>query len=215
MTNGFIPYHGSMKTEDGNRWDILNIREAIKHYQDVRAYGSVWYALEKGLGEIPGCGRVIRWVTDAYYWVIYRTIHKYHIVHLGTKPGYSDVVERLVHANFMLLVHFVEKEKPFEHFDWSGERLATADEIKYLYHWYKNVWLKRDANDPLYSSSVELPKLNFVKIPDRPGFSELLMDTTPEYDRLRDEHHEYESRIERECEENLIRLAKIRQYLWT
>lgn len=43
-------------------------------------------------------------------WIAHRTYDKYHVVHLGTKPGFSDSREMLLYANFAVLTHFVENE---------------------------------------------------------------------------------------------------------
>lgn len=43
-------------------------------------------------------------------WFAYRTYEKYHILNLNTEPGFSDSSEMLLHANFAVLVHFVEHE---------------------------------------------------------------------------------------------------------
>ena len=76
---------------------------------------------------------VFKQFIDLKYWIIYRTINKFHIVNLHTKPGYSDVTERLIHANFCLLAEFVEKENPFETIDWDSDdaHKQAAKEIKH------------------------------------------------------------------------------------
>jgi len=49
-------------------------------------------------------------LSNIKYWIAYRTYDKYHIVKLGTKPGYQDVTHRLPIAVFELLRVFVEEE---------------------------------------------------------------------------------------------------------
>lgn len=53
---------------------------------------------------------VIRNIKKIRAWVANRTYDKFHVVHLGTKPGWSDSREMLLYANFAVLVHFVERE---------------------------------------------------------------------------------------------------------
>jgi len=53
---------------------------------------------------------ITRRIKDAKYWVRHRTFDKYHIVHTGLKPDYYDTSVRMLHANFNLLVDYVEIE---------------------------------------------------------------------------------------------------------
>lgn len=53
---------------------------------------------------------VLRRIKDAKLWIANRTYDKFHVLHLGTKPGFSDSSEILLNANFAVLVHFVERE---------------------------------------------------------------------------------------------------------
>lgn len=43
-------------------------------------------------------------------WIAYRTYNKYHVLKLGTKPGYADPSDRMLKANFAVLVSFIEEE---------------------------------------------------------------------------------------------------------
>lgn len=54
--------------------------------------------------------RIRKFPRRVWRWIEVRTIEKYHVVHLGTKPGFSDAREMLLLANFAVLVHFVEIE---------------------------------------------------------------------------------------------------------
>lgn len=48
-------------------------------------------------------------------WTLYRTINRYHVVDSGLKPDYHDIPELILHTNFNLLVHYVEKKLPSLH----------------------------------------------------------------------------------------------------
>jgi len=48
---------------------------------------------------------------DMKYWISHRTYDKYHVVRTGLPVGYSDVVEKMLHTNFTMLVDFIEVEK--------------------------------------------------------------------------------------------------------
>ena len=62
--------------------------------------------------------RPLRFLRNIKWWVLHRTFYRYHILRLRTKPGYSDVCERMLRANFVLddwereyyLEQFMEKE---------------------------------------------------------------------------------------------------------
>ena len=47
---------------------------------------------------------------DVQNWVACRTYRRYHVLRLGTDPGFSDSREMLLNANFAVLVHYVEHE---------------------------------------------------------------------------------------------------------
>jgi hypothetical protein len=168
----------------------------------------------------------IKQIYDLHYWLMYRTYRKFHIVKMDLKPGYHDIDQRLVHANFCLLAEFVEKEKPFDVIDWDSDdgHKNAAKEIKELYDWWKNVYPKYDENDPLFKSDVHAPERESkVYKVDEDGdpilytWEKKVKDEAAEaaFSKVCMESHEYEMKCNKEIEDNLIRLAKIRNYLWT
>lgn len=48
-------------------------------------------------------------ITRSFNWINYRTFEIYHKVDTGLTPGYRGVSERMLHANFTLLVDYVER----------------------------------------------------------------------------------------------------------
>jgi hypothetical protein len=163
---------------------------------------------------------------EIIWWVRYRTTRRYHVLNLGTKPGYSDVTERLIHANFALLVHFVEMEEPFVHLNWDSdpEHQHAASEIKRLYAWWKEVFPFYDKHDPLHQESVKLPRRVFEPYGvdddgDPTSYTWEVIEEDKEIDKAFGEackaSHEYEAKRDKEIEDNLIALIKIRQFLWT
>jgi len=169
---------------------------------------------------------IFRRLFDLKYWIEFRTFRKYHVLKLHTKPGYSDVTERLIHANFCLLSEFVEKERPFESTDWSTDNghIHAAKEIKELYYWWKNVYPNYDKNDPINQPHVKCPEhISNVMQVDSDGDPELY-SYTKQFQDPKDEDiwhkacldsHAYEERTQQEIQINLMRLIQIRQYLWT
>ncbi len=155
---------------------------------------------------------------EAIWWVKYRVIpkHKYHMLNLGTKPGYSDVCERLIHANFQLLKEFVEKENPLEEINWDTDpqRQFVAKEIKELYNWWINIRPKRDEQNPIYK--VDVPPRDLIPIKN--GYQMVNAGTEEQEKIWRDACNELtrlEALWEKEDCDNLKRLADIRLYLWT
>jgi hypothetical protein len=52
----------------------------------------------------------LRWLENLERWIAYRTYDKYHVVKTDLTPAYYDKDTILLHANFALLVDFVETE---------------------------------------------------------------------------------------------------------
>lgn len=45
-----------------------------------------------------------------YHWFTYRFFNQYHELKLGLSPGYRDPDTRILHANFQVLVEYIEKD---------------------------------------------------------------------------------------------------------
>lgn len=55
--------------------------------------------------------KIKRQIVKGIWWIKYRTTHRYHKIWTGLEPGWYDVSESMLHANFQMLVDFVEIEK--------------------------------------------------------------------------------------------------------
>lgn len=168
--------------------------------------------------------RRIRWLHDLIWWVKYRTTHRYHVLNLGTEPGYSDVMERLVHANFALLVSFMEIEYDTVRWDADEPHATASAEMQRLYKWYKEVYPHYPEHDPILADDVMLPEREFVpcRMDDngevlfyewrlKPGQEE----ADKAFSIACEANREWEAKRDKEIEENLISLIKLRQFLWT
>lgn len=51
-----------------------------------------------------------------------RVTQRWHIVNTGLKPGYHEISTRMLHANFNLLVDFVEIEKAWMQVSWGNDK---------------------------------------------------------------------------------------------
>lgn len=199
-----------------------NFRRWRKDFMTNKKFLGWRYAIRTEMRGIWG----IKKLQDFIWAIRYRAYMKFHIVKLDLKPGYHDIDQRLVHANFCLLAEFVEKEKPFEIIDWDSDdgHKAAAKEIKELYKWWKEVYPNYDKNNPFFADDVKAPEhdskvhsvdedgdpLTFVWV-DKPGQEEI----AKKFREACEASHEYEKKQEAEIEANLIRLIKIRLYLWT
>ncbi len=161
---------------------------------------------------------------DIWWGFLHRTFKKFNIVKIKSlKPGYYDVDHRMLHANFQLLVEYVEKEKPFDHIDWEHDELHrhVAREIRALYYWWTEIYPNR--KNPLDNLKDEDRPAPFECYSDLPGGGAVYGEKErrleeklyPKYRAALESSWELEKKWDQEEEDNLIRLMKIRQYLWT
>ena len=144
---------------------------------------------------------------DAYYAIRNRFFYKYYMVDTGLKKtGWHDVDRRMLHACMELLVSYVEKEKCFETIVWDENDFSrqVAAEIKAIYAWWK-AYPVRSAEPEKY---LELWHNAYA-----------IKNPTPQEKQvaktLGDIRDELVAKLEREEEDMLIRLIKIRKSLWT
>ena len=182
----------------------------------------VWYSLRHS-------------VSDALWWVRYRTTHRNHYIWTGLPPGYYDKDEVLLRVNFQLMVDYVEVELAWMQVIFDKE---AAEE-----YGAPSRWWKRLSGRSWRSELAGLDYLNWACNLDNPDngedegyreasksqaeFSrELLLiyawwkhirpqridpwtqkDTTKAFD--------IEESYDKEDEEMLCRLMKIRKGLWS
>lgn len=159
-----------------------------------------------------------------YWGFMHRTFKRFNKVEMRyLRPGYYDIGHRILHASFQLLKDFVEKEKPFDHIDWDHDEdhKNAASEIKALYQWWTVDYPARSSLVDQVGRS-ERPKGldDWSTSPDGgasygPKEARLSEITYPKYHAALRLQWDREADWEREEEENLCRLAKIRRFLWT
>ena len=154
----------------------------------------------------------------------------------GYAWGYSDRSELILFANMALLRDFIEKEKAFDcHIDWSSAaealeargkenddgcgasrdaHAAAKKEMLTIYDWWtKGRAEEHKKEDELLEAAYPNP-MEFESIPGSSMFK-LKNDETPELRKLRDQCHIMEEELEKKDEEMMIRLIKVRGYMWT
>lgn len=159
-------------------------------------------------------------VYDKWYWGFkYRFIpkHQHHIIKPTTlAPGYHGVDELILHSSFQLLSDFVIKELNNNRVDWSAtkEHQEAWDEIDNLYNWWNYIYPDRE-----YQLDIDYPYPNPPAGVDD-DMSWIFSDKykyTKEYKLMEEisiKRQQQQEKFDREDEENLTRLIKIRKYLW-
>lgn len=152
-----------------------------------------------------------------WYWFKCNFIpkHRYHILDLtkggnGYSYGWRDTDTRMLQACFLLLVEYVECEKPFEVADWQFNEVTQEKEreIKELYHWWKTGRAEKRA---------ALTK-EWDSLPPEDGSRLIPVEGGGYRIHIPDSHrvlNAKEDALEEEDQRNLERLIKIRGWLWT
>jgi hypothetical protein len=101
---------------------------------------------------------------DIKYWFLYRfhPKYKYHVLHTGFPPGWRDRDLVLAAIIRKIIIDFVEREKPYEHFDTEDSRHAQEwIQLKELYNWFKStdLWFDDVEYDDLTDKLVEAVRL--------------------------------------------------------
>lgn len=153
---------------------------------------------------------------DSHLWypIKYRTTHRYHILDLreggnGYGVGWHDSDDQILQANFLILKKFVECEEPFRiiDWDWNEETKVVGEEVKALYRW----WTEERAAE---HKAVELEW-------DKRNVSfhfEQVNETAPRMVWTGDDNKDLlqrEEELHQKDTEMLIKLMKIRRFLWT
>lgn len=157
-----------------------------------------------------------------YHWLSYRTWNRFHILRMRyLAAGYHDCDEILIHSMFEVLCRFVEDEDIDGIVDWNSDpdHIFARTEIQVLYAWWRNRQ-SRDSLDPLRQLGVVHPQWTFTPCKDSADFSEVHIEHGSDLERQKWEEACRASRLwEAQCretdEEMMIRLVKIRGYLWT
>lgn len=93
-----------------------------------------------------------------FYYVVDRLLDRKHMVDTGLKPGYHNTAERMLHANFSLLVNFVENECARIYASSSRERMLNLFGWKAFLPWRIRMALKRNSE---YAREYGLKYLNW------------------------------------------------------
>lgn len=159
---------------------------------------------------------IVRRFKDIYWWFMHRLHpkHRYHVIDTGLKPNYYDPDTLIFEGVFKLLCDFVEYQKKYDVIDWEADEPHSKawKEMCELYDWYKEIRPHREE---------EFEKRRPEPMRDFGDFFNDEEDIDPEKKRKRDEYSKYlreytdaEASWYKEDEDQLIRIIKLREYLW-
>lgn len=122
--------------------------------------------------------------------------------------GWRDTDSRMLHACFLLLVEYVEKEKPFEVIDWSWDDKTkqVGLEIKDLYEWWT---IRRPSAKKQLAADWENEPERTQFIPREDGGIQIKSPASHKSLLQREQD------LDADDQTNLERLIKIRGFLWT
>lgn len=153
-------------------------------------------------------------IREFRYYLKNRFIRKPHLIDTKLKKGqWWDTDSRLLYGMMNLLIEFVEKERPFEVVIWDSDDVSihVKKEILTIKAWWENYNNRKNEISEALSTWHDM---KFGKDSDD-WIDKINEDDTPEIDKAFKYLHELENKLHEEEEEMLIRLVKIRDYLWT
>lgn len=175
-----------------------------------------------------------RWLEDKlpkpvgnfFYWLRTHTYNKYHLVDCryprnGYSWGWIDRSELILFANMAILKDYVEKEShqiAWDSEDWPIGQVIYKEMMEILHWWEHDRKLEHDAYDELLTKAYGFEDCTvFEPCEDNPHLHRMVFTRRgdPEWEEDCRKCHEAEEALDKKDEEMLIRLIKIRGYLWS
>ena len=166
----------------------------------------------------------LKQIGHALYWVRTHTYNRYHMVDCRSKQneyewGYKDLSELILFANMNILKAFVEIEADSIAWDSDPAHATARGEMEIIYQW----WMKgrreaHDAYDALMTKAYGFADCTvFEPCEDNPLLATLRFTRRgdPLWEEDCENCHKAEEVLEKKDEEMMIRLIKIRGYLWS
>jgi len=153
-------------------------------------------------------------IRDTYYNIRNGLFRRYDLIRTGLpKTSWCDKDYLMLYGMMSLLVDYVEKEECFENLDWdcTPDHKNAANEIKEIYDWWKNYKIREEQ----ISSQLDTWHDEFSKR-SGDGIGKFNNSKASDKEDIESEKlHKMEADLFKEEDEMLIRLIKIRHYLWT
>ena len=122
--------------------------------------------------------RFLRRLRDIKWWVLHRTLCRFHTVKTGLKPGYYDADTRLVEAMYFLLKEFVEVEKGGiegvrNTIKWTEEEQANdqvfftpdrAEELRKIWQSVESIYLWCTDGRPKMQAEMDLRNKDWYEV---------------------------------------------------
>lgn len=131
--------------------------------------------------------------------------HKYHIIRTSLEPGYWDPDTRILYATMDLVKEFVEETEDV--IDWEADEAhawAWSD-LQAVYKWWTDKYPYRENKLP------DLPDVPIRKIANEEYKDD---PDVKEWKRIAEIHGMMEEQWVKEEEEMLMRVMRIRKFLW-
>lgn len=150
--------------------------------------------------------RVLYYIKNVFF-------RKHHLINTHLKRSqWHDTDERMLFGMMSLLTDYIEKERAFEVIEWDN-----ADDHKYVKSeilTIRNWWLNRPRRLKDIDDALDKWHTERFKGKDK-WLEELNKPSTKKAERLWVKLNKMEADLNTEETDMLIRLIKIREYLWT
>ena len=151
---------------------------------------------------------------NATYHLRQRFINKLYLIDTKLDRGkYYDTDSRMLYGMMSLLCQYIEIEKPMESINWTDDdhHFNAYFNMMDCYIWWKNYENRTKeidrALDTWYASSKQDKNGDWLANLNKPQ--------SVQSEKLFKHLHDLENQLEKEEEEMLVRLVRIRKYLWT
>lgn len=151
-------------------------------------------------------------------WLNYRLNpkHKYHLLDTGMKPGYTDIQPRIESALAKILIDFIEKEaylkKDQEAVDLMQKELEEIPEV-WGHYGFANKEIEAEV---IAKKQKEQQELIDLYVWCKKWHSQLTGEVDVFYDEgYRGYNLKQQELFQKEVDDVMIRIVKIRYYLWT
>ena len=156
----------------------------------------------------------VKHIVDLKNYIRHRLTTNHHLIKTKLPKGrWYDTDTRMLYGMMNLLMQYIEEEKPFEIIDWDNDEWHrnARDEMIAIRDWQLNYDNRCKEID---QALTEWSDAKFGKDDNSDMLERLNEKNTPETEALFERHSQLEDKLLKE-EEMLIRLVKIRNYLWT
>jgi len=152
---------------------------------------------------------------DLKYYLKNLIFRRHHIIKTGLKKGqWYDTDTRMLYGMMNMLVSYIEDEKPFEIIEWDEDdtHRNVKEEILAIKEWWDN-YHNREAEIGIALHDWHEEKFSGCEGDE--WLKRINSKDTDEQKRLFDRHEELKKKLFEEEQDMLIRLVKIRRFLWT